>query len=88
MPTQRDLIKRLLTECLNFEIENECLNRIVAAIRLAEPSAPVLEALQLVRQDSAIRDAATAHYRPLFELIERDELEEVLNRLPVPKYAN
>jgi hypothetical protein len=88
VPTQRDLIKRLLTECLDFEIENECLHRMIAAIRLADPSAPVLEALQLIRQDSGIRDAAIARYNPLFDLIGKDELAEVLSRLPCSKYSN
>ena len=59
MPTEHDLIKRLLNDCLEFEIESECLHRVLKAVRQTNPEIPALEALQLARLDSRIRDTVT-----------------------------
>jgi hypothetical protein len=73
---------------LEFEIENECLHRVIFAVRQTNPDIPALEALRIARQDSGIRGSVEVRYQSVFDLIENDDWAEAMSHLPPSKYQH
>lgn len=82
MPTEKDIIKRLIQELQNCEVEMKCLGFALAAMRTAHPEFPALELLEEARQHRQFRIDVQERYKPLLDAMELVDLTELLKKLP------
>ncbi len=88
MPTEKDLVRRLIQELLEMEVENTILHCLLEGIRLTNPEIPVLEVLAVARASQELRQSVEARYKRLFEAMESVELSDLLDKLPPSKYLH
>jgi hypothetical protein len=88
VPTEKDLIKRLIQELQNCEVEMKCLGFALAAMRTSHPEFPALELLEEARQHRQFQIDVQERYKPLLEAMEKVDIEELLKILPRTKYSN
>jgi hypothetical protein len=88
MPTEKELVRRLVQDLFEMELENTILHRILAAIRRTNPEIPVLETLAVARGSQELRQSVEDRYKPLLQAMEDVELSDLLDKLPPSKYLH
>ena len=88
MANEREIIRRLLDVCVDYETELNVAHRVIAGLRLAYPDLPAKEALDAVRAMSVDREAAEAKYKRFFDHLDQADLKNFLGSFPAPKYQN
>jgi len=82
MPTEKDLIKTLVLQLMECEVEQHSLEAVLATMRKEFPAFPALEALRQFRENPATRKYVEDRYRPLLEAMDTVEALELLKNLP------
>jgi hypothetical protein len=88
MPTEKDLIRRLINELMECEKEMKSLHLVIAAMRQANPDFPALALLAEARLHPQFRTEAQERYRPLLEAMEHIDAQELLAKMPPSKYLH
>ena len=88
MPTEKDLIRRLILKLQDYEVEMKALGLVLAAMRRGHPEFPALELLEQARQYPQFREDVQTQYKPLLQAMESVELSDLLDKLPPSKYLH
>jgi hypothetical protein len=88
MPTEKDLVRRLVQELQDYEVEMKALGLVLAAMRRDHPAFPALELLEEARLYPQFREDVQMRYKTLLQEMESVELSDLLDKLPPSKYLN
>jgi hypothetical protein len=82
METEKDLIKKLILQLMEYEIEQRALGAVLATMRKEFPVFPALEALRQFRENPENRQYVEARYRSLLEAMDLVDTIRLLEKMP------
>jgi hypothetical protein len=88
MPTEKDLIRRLVKELQDYEVEIKALGLVLAVMRIDHPAFPALELLEEARLYPQFREEVQMRYKPLLQEMESVEVSDLLDKIPPSKYLH
>jgi hypothetical protein len=82
MPTEKDIIKALILQLMECEVEQRSLGAVLAIMMKEFPAFPALDVLRQFRQNPETRQYIEYRYRPLLEAMDTVDAVELLKNLP------
>ena len=88
MPTEKELVSRLILKLQDYEVEMKALGLVLAVMRRDHPAFPALELLEEARLYPQFREDVQTRYKPLLQAMESVDLSDLLDKLPPSKYLH
>ncbi len=88
MNRDREIIRKLVDMCLNFELDIQVAYAVLSAIRQRHPELQIQEALFETHRRSTLAPAVRDRYQTILDQLDSEDIATLLDKLPKPPYQN